>query len=199
VIVGVLLAAGAGTRFGGDKLLAPLSDGTPVGVRAARTLRGGVDRGLAVVRPGDEHLARLLEGEGFDVVCFPRAEAGMGASLAFGVASSPNADGWLVALADMPFVRPGTVEALSLRLREGAWIAAPCHGGRRGHPVGFSRPLFPELVLLSGDQGARSLLSIEAPRVELHEYDDPGVLFDIDTFADLRSRSPGMIDRKLFS
>ena len=188
MIVGVLLAAGTGSRFGGGKLLAPLADGTPVGVRAARNLRGGVDRGLAVVRPGDELLAGLLEGEGFDVVFFPRAEDGMGASLAFGVAASAEADGWLVALADMPFVRPDTVEALSRRMREGAWMAAPYHGGRRGHPVGFSRSLFPELVRLGGDQGARSLLSIHASRVERHDCDDPGVSLDIDTVDNL---SPG--------
>lgn len=185
MIVGVLLAAGAGTRFGGDKLLARLPDGTPVGVRAARTLRSGVDRCLAVVRPGDEALARLFETEGLDVALFPGADDGMGASLAFGVSAVPDADGWIVALADMPFLRRESVEDVAGRLRAGAWIAAPSRQGRRGHPVGFTRELFPELIRLGGDQGARILLEKYASRVELIESEDSGIFLDIDTLRDL--------------
>lgn len=185
MIVGVLLAAGAGTRFGGDKLLARLPDGTPVGVRAARALRSGVDRVLAVVRPGDVALARLFEAEGLDVAFFPGADDGMGASLAFGVSASPEADGWVVALADMPLVRHGTVEDVAGRLRAGAWIVAPVHGGRRGHPVGFARGLYPELIRLGGDRGARGLLERQASRIELFESDDPGIFLDVDTLRDL--------------
>ena len=186
VIVGVLLAAGAGSRFGGDKLLAPLPDGTPLGVRAARTLRRGVDRALAVVRPEDSALAALLEAEGLEIAPFPGAEDGMGASLAFGVSSVPEADGWVVALADMPFVQRETVENVAERLRSGAWIAAPSRQGRRGHPVGFSRVLFAELTGLGGDRGARVLLERYASRVELLESEDAGIFLDIDTLRDLQ-------------
>ncbi|MBK8595366.1 MAG: nucleotidyltransferase family protein [Holophagales bacterium] len=185
VIVGVLLAAGAGSRFGGGKLLARLPDGTPLGVRAARTLRSGVDGSVAVVRPSDQALAALLEAEGLDVARFPGADDGMGASLAFGVSAVPDADGWIVALADMPFVRPETVETVAGMLRGGALIAAPCHQGRRGHPVGFSRALFPELIRLGGDHGARALLDRYAGQVELFESGDPGIFLDIDTLRDL--------------
>ena len=196
MIVGVLLGAGTGSRFGGGKLLAPLRGGTPVGVLSARNLRDSVDRGVAVVRPEDLELAGLLEREGFEIARFARAGEGMGASLAFGVASAPEADGWLVALADMPFVRRGTVESVCRSLREGAWIAAPCHRGRRGHPVGFCRALFPELVQLRGERGARALLSIHAPRIEAHECDDPGILFDIDTPTDLSMNWCEGMDKK---
>ncbi len=189
MIVGVLLAAGAGSRFGGDKLLARLPDGTPIGVRAARTLRSGVDRALAVVRPGDVALARLLEAEGLDVAVFPGADDGMGASLAFGVAAAPDADGWIVALADMPFVQRETVEIVAGMLRAGAWIAAPSRRGRRGHPVGFARALFPELIRLGGDHGARVLLERYAARVETFESEDPGIFLDIDTLRDLDCRA----------
>ena len=192
MIAGVLLAAGAGTRFGGAKLLSRLPDGTPIAVRAARVLRGGIDRGVAVVRPPDLVLASLLEAEGFEVAFCPRAQDGMGASLAFGVAASPEADGWLVALADMPFVRNETVERLARRMRAGAWIAAPSHRGRRGHPVGFSGALFPELVRLGGDEGARSLLSLHSSRVELVDCDDPGILLDVDALSDLRPGVDGV-------
>ncbi len=192
MIVGVLLAAGAGIRFGGGKLLAPLPDGTPIGVRSARVLRGGVDRGVAVLREGDVALAGFLEAEGLAAAFFPGAADGMGASLAFGISSAPDADGWVVALADMPFLRPGTVARVVARLRAGAWIVAPSHLGRRGHPVGFARSLFPELVRLGGDQGARPLLAAQESRVETFESDDPGIFKDIDTLGELEGSVQGM-------
>ena len=185
MIVGVLLAAGSGSRFGGAKLLAPLPDGTPLGVRSARTLAGAVDRALAVVRPEDTVLARLLSEEGLEVRVFPGAVEGMGASLAFGVAAAPEAGGWLVALADMPWVRIETARAVAELVRGGALVAAPSRGGRRGHPVGFGSSLISELRGLHGDRGAREILSRHADRVTLLEVDDEGILLDIDELRDL--------------
>jgi len=113
MIVGILLAAGTGTRFGGDKLLFPLADGTPVGVQAARNLLSGVDHGVAVLRPSDRQLAHLLEAEGMQVAFCPGAETGMGTSLAFGVTAAQDEDGWLIALADMPFIQHDTIRRRS--------------------------------------------------------------------------------------
>jgi molybdenum cofactor cytidylyltransferase len=196
VIVGILLAAGRGSRFGGGKLMALLGDGTPVGVRAARTLAGAVDRALAVVRPGESELARLLAAEGLDVREFPGADEGMGASLAFGVAAAPEADGWLVALADMPWVRLETARAVAGLLGGGALVAAPSRGGRRGHPVGFGRSLISELLGLRGDRGAREILSRQADRVTLLDVDDDGILLDVDELQDL-ARRDSEIEKKL--
>ncbi|HPA50766.1 MAG TPA: nucleotidyltransferase family protein [Thermoanaerobaculia bacterium] len=189
-IAGVLLAAGASRRFGGEKLLAPLG-GSWVGIHAARVLRPAVDRAVAVVRPGDERLADLLASEGFETLPFTGAARGMGASLAFGVASSSKADGWLVALADMPFLEAATVARVAERLRLGIdRIVAPSFGGRRGHPVGFRRDLLPELLALDGDRGARTLLAEHATEVLLLECDDEGILLDVDSTRDLdRDRS----------
>lgn len=185
IVAGVLLAAGAGRRFGGDKLLAPLPDGTAIGIRSARTLRGSVDRAVAVVRPTDLELARRLAAEGLEVVPFPGSEAGMGASLAFGASATREAGAWVVALADMPFVGPETVDEVVRRLRAGVFIAAPVHRDRRGHPVGFCAALRDELIALDGDSGARSLLARHADRVETFECGDPGSLLDIDSLDDL--------------
>lgn len=184
MIVGILLAAGAATRFGGDKLCFPLPDGTPIGVKAARNLLSAVDHGIAVVRPSDRRLADLLEEEGFQVVFCPDAEAGIGASLAFGVTAAQDADGWLIALADMPFIQPDTIRGIAGLIRAGAPIAAPHHQGRRGHPVGFAREFFRDLAQLSGDRGAHPLLAAHATRIAAFECEDRGIFADIDTRAD---------------
>jgi molybdenum cofactor cytidylyltransferase len=186
LIQGILLAAGSGRRFGADKLLQPLPDGRPLVLAALTALAAGVATVVAVVRPEQRALRDLLGGQGGVQICpCPRSAAGMGHSIACGVAATPEADGWLIALGDMPFVRPATVQAVAAALAEGAPIAAPVHGGRRGHPVGFDRRFRADLLALSGDQGARAVL--EGSREGLVEVavDDPGVLVDIDRPLDL--------------
>ena len=182
-IVGVLLAAGSATRFGGDKLLAPLADGTPVGVAALRNLAAAVDVALAVVRPGDDALAAVLEANGARVTVCPRAAEGMGASLAWGVRAAPLAAGWLIALADMPWIQTVTIARVVDALRAGAPIVAPTWRDSRGHPVGLSSRFFGELSALSGDEGAKAIL--RRHRATLIATEDAGVLRDIDTPQDL--------------
>lgn len=194
MITGVLLAAGAGSRFGGAKLLAKLGDGRFLAQAGAEPLVAAADEVVAVVRPGDALLARLLEESGCRTVVCDRAVEGMGASLACGVSAAAGAQGWVVALADMPAIGRATVARVVTALREGADIVAPACRGRRGHPVGFSRPFAAELMALEGDTGARGILQRYAAQMELLETDDPGVLVDVDTPGDLDAvadRLPG--------
>jgi len=177
---GVLLAGGLGQRFDPSglhsKLLALLPDGTPVAVVAAV---------IAVVRPGAEKLAMLLNEAGCHVVYAPDAMRGMGASLAAGVRATPDANGWLVALGDMPWIAASTYETVTRALEaDNASIVAPAHRGVRGHPVGFAAHHFDALAALDGDTGARALFA-SAP-VQLLDVDDPGIVRDVDTPADLR-------------
>jgi molybdenum cofactor cytidylyltransferase len=185
VIAAILLAAGAGTRFGGEKLLHPLDDGVAIAAHAARNLLAATPDVIAVVRWGDFPLYDMLEQEGCQVTMFQGAERGMGASLAHGVAQARGADGWVVALADMPRIQPATVKSVIAALQQGALIAAPAYKGERGHPVGFGAPLRDELLALDGDQGARALLGRHRDAVQLIECDDPGILIDIDRKSDL--------------
>jgi molybdenum cofactor cytidylyltransferase len=185
VIAAILLAAGAGKRFGGDKLLHPLEDGVAIAAHAARNLLAATPDVIAVVRWGDFPLYDMLEQEGCQVTMFQGAARGMGATLAHGVGQARAADGWVIALADMPRIAPDTIRKVIAALEEGALIAAPVHQGERGHPVGFGAQLRDELLALDGDQGARAVLERHREAVRLIECADRGVLYDIDRKADI--------------
>jgi molybdenum cofactor cytidylyltransferase len=184
-IAAVLLAAGAGTRFGGGKLMHALQDGVAVAAHAARNLIAADLGVIAVVRSGDMALAESLEREHCRVTFCADAVHGMGHTLAHGVAQVPEASGWVIALADMPRVKPDTIRSVTAALRNGAKIVTPVYGGRRGHPVGFGHALGAELRALRGDTGAREVLERHRDAIVRVPTDDPGVLLDVDTKADL--------------
>jgi molybdenum cofactor cytidylyltransferase len=184
-IAAILLAAGAGARFGGEKLLHPLEDGIAIAAHAARNLLAATPDVIAVVRWGDFPLYDMLEQEGCQVTMFQGAARGMGASLAHGMAQARGANGWVVALADMPRVPAGIIKKLIAALEGGALIAAPVHKGERGHPVGFGAALREELLALDGDLGARAVVERHRDSVQLIECDDPGILFDVDRKSDI--------------
>lgn len=189
-IAGLLLAAGRGRRFGGDKLLHPLTDGEPVVLASARSLRAALTRAVALVRPDQPQLAARLAALGLEVVEVGDADAGMGHTLAAGVTATADADGWVVALGDMPRLAPATTARVAAALAAGASIAAPVHAGRRGHPVGFAGEWRTALRALHGDTGARHLLAAHAARITALTVDDPGCLLDVDTPADLAALAP---------
>lgn len=189
-IVGLLLAAGRSRRFGGDKLLHPLPGGEPIVAASARRLRVATDRTLVLIRPRQPALRAVLQALDIDLVEVADADAGMGVTLAGGVRAAEAAAGWVVALADMPRVHPDTLHRVVAALRAGAFVAAPFHGGRRGHPVGFARPWYAALSALDGDEGARRLLQAHGDAITRIDVDDPGCLFDVDTPDDLRGLMP---------
>jgi len=191
-VCGLLLAAGRATRFGSDKLLAPLpastdvAVGTPLGTAAARHLVQAVPTSFAIVRTDAPALSALFAASGLCVVECAHADDGMGASLACGVAATSDADAWIVALADMPWIAPATIRRVVLALQRGADIVAPVYRGARGHPVGFARRHVAALAALTGDTGAREVLRAAGDAVTLIDVDDPGVVRDVDTPAALR-------------
>jgi molybdenum cofactor cytidylyltransferase len=185
-IAGILLAAGSAQRFGAAKLLQPLHDGVPVAAAAAQALLQVLPNTLAVVKPGDHVLIELFTELGLCIVENPLAYEGMGTSLAAGIDATAQADGWLIMLADMPWIQPATISSLAYRLADGASIVAPVYAGQRGHPVGFSSHWLQPLRDLSGDRGARDLIADNLDALELLATQDAGVLRDIDFPHDLK-------------
>ena len=184
-ITGILLAAGSARRFGSNKLLHPLLTGVPIAVTAARSLIAVLPRCVAVVRPGADELAALLRAEGLEVVVCPNADEGMGASLACAAAAAGEAEGYLVALGDMPYIRGSSLAAIRDALAAGPALVAPYFRTRRGHPVGIAGRFRAELLAASGDEGARQLLEKHAADLVKVPVGDPGVIRDVDTPADL--------------
>jgi molybdenum cofactor cytidylyltransferase len=193
-LTGILLAAGRGKRFDPsgvqNKLLQTLADGARAGdavvAASAKNMLAALPRVLAIVRPGDSKVAALLGALGCEVRVCADADLGMGESLTTAIEHTKGAEGWVVALGDMPHVLPQTIRALAATVTGGAHIAAPVFEGRRGNPVAFSSFHLPLLLALSGDQGARDILKSHV--VSEVQVDDAGVVRDIDTPGDLSAQ-----------
>jgi molybdenum cofactor cytidylyltransferase len=185
-VVAILLAAGSASRFGSDKLLHRRPHVVTIAVQSARHLHAVfAGKILAVIRPESAQLEKSLEKEGCRIVVCEKAAQGMGESLACAVRSAGPADGYVVALADMPFIRPSSIAAVREALEKGAPLAAPYFRARRGHPVGVAARFRKELEALQGDAGAKHVLAQHASEIVKIPVGDPAVLRDIDTPGDL--------------
>ncbi len=184
----IVLAAGRSSRHAGSThKLEQSVNGASV---LAHTLRNAVASHLPVLVvtiAALEPLVRRLVASR-DVVVLPdlppNTAAGIGASIAAGVAASSGAAGWLVLPGDMPLVQPSSLVAVARALEEHP-VAYAQHRGRRGHPVGFGVELYSELIALTGDEGARRLVA-RYPSLGV-DVDDAGVLIDVDSDADLEA------------
>jgi molybdenum cofactor cytidylyltransferase len=180
----LVMAAGRGSRFEGTshKLMQPLAAGTVLG----STVRHAVGSQLPVLVVTTAALQPLVAEQVAlrDVLVLSSEDAarGMAYSIAQGVAERSGAPGWLVLPGDMPLVQPGSLLAVAGALEHHP-VAYAQYRGRRGHPVGFSSELYSELVRLDGDDGGRRIVARYPAWGE--DVDDPGVLTDIDTLADL--------------
>ena len=182
----IVTAAGLGSRFGGPvHKLDQAFDGVTV---LAATVRHAVQTGLPVVvvttAARVAALGGLLAARDTVVLSPQEAARGMGASIATGVAERSGASGWLVLPGDMPLVQSDTLLAVAGALEQHP-VAYAQYRGRRGHPVAFAGELYSELIQLTGDDGARRVML----RYPAHgqEVEDPGVLLDVDTPADLEA------------
>ncbi len=186
MIAALLLAAGSARRFGAPKLLQDL-DGKPIVRWSAEALAGApIDEVLVVVPPEHREVQRALAGLRVRYVVNHGADAGIGTSIAAGVAAfGADTEAVLVALADEPGVPREALRRVYERYREGgASIVVPLYDGVRGHPVLFDRSVFGEVGMLGGDAGARALTERDPGRAAFVEL---GVAkpTDVDTPADL--------------
>lgn len=181
----VLLAAGSGTRFGGDKLLYEL-DGVSMAERACR-LHASIPYAARtlVMRPGDERLLALAARYGFTASVNPHAERGIGTSAAIGAsvmqASGCPLDGVLFAVCDQPYLTAASVKRLIETFERDAYrIVAPAFRGSRGNPVLFPASLLPAFCELSNDVGGGAIIRSHPSLLSLVELESEQELQDID-------------------
>lgn len=186
----IVLAAGLGSRFGGNgaRLAQDMDGRGDAGFALTGTLRNVLASGLSVLVVTTTELAPVAVEQvaESDVLVVPAPAPirgrGLGDAIAAGVLARANASGWLMLRGDMPRVRPATLLQVADALRSHA-VAYAQHRGRSGHPVAFAAELYSELATLTGDDGARRLVA-RYPAWAV-EVDDPGVLVDIDIVPDL--------------
>jgi molybdenum cofactor cytidylyltransferase len=184
----LVIAAGFSRRFGSDKRVFQLKH-EPLLIATLRSYRAAFANVAVVVRSSDSALTRMI-GEAFGrqlpiIVPTNQAHLGMGASIADGVRAVVDWDYVFLGLGDMPYIRPDTLRTLkaamdAIRIDKEPCLMVPMHADTPGHPVGFSREFFAELIALTGDRGARSVIDAHRAAVRRIVIDDPGVVTDID-------------------
>jgi len=183
VIAGIVLAAGAGTRFGGGKQLAQL-DGRPMlEYVLAATADAGLDRAVVVLGAAADEVRAGVELHGAEPVLCERWDEGQSASLACGLAAVPGADA--VALGDQPRVPPEAIRRLVEARGEGAPAVRATYAGEPGYPLLLEHDLLARLRDVTGDRGARNVLMSVATREV--PCDDLGGGIDVATPAQLHA------------
>ncbi len=181
-IAGLVLAAGFARRFGSDKRRALMSTGLTLLSSTVAMVSSRVPDTWLVLRPADDADALGLT-QAITVVRSEAAEQGLGHSLASGmgvIARDSQAQAVAIFLGDMPWITATTLDRLFAAAAPDR-IVLPDYQGQAGHPVIFGRQFWPELLLLTGDAGAKSILQAHPEAVQRVRVDDPGVVQDVDT------------------
>ena len=187
-IAGLVLAAGAATRFGGAKQLADL-DGRPLLEHSLRAMSASpVERVIVVLGASADEIVGRVDLHGAEPLVCPRWEKGQAASLACGLAELAGCQAVVVTLGDQPRMSPDAIGRV-IAARDGSAAVRATYGGEPGHPVLLERELFEPLRNVSGDLGARNLLmSVQVSDVPC---DDLGGGEDVDTPSELDALRAG--------
>jgi molybdenum cofactor cytidylyltransferase len=185
MIAAIILAAGLSRRMGQAKLLMPVGGRAIIRYVVESVLAGGVDSVWVVTGPDVEPIEAALAGFEVQIVVNPAPEEGQAGSVRTGIAAlPPSVDAVLIALGDQPSLAPSIIPALlAARRASPKLIVAPRYRDGQGNPVLFKREIFPELLRLTGDQGARPIIQKDPTRVEWVELDLP-MPPDVDTPGD---------------
>ena len=181
--MGLVLAAGAGRRFGGPKAVVEL-EGERLVDRAVRVLAEG-----GITEPYVVSGSVALTVAGAVVVENPDWESGMASSLRAGLDALPaTAEAAVVVLVDHVGLTPAAVRRVVDQVSGPASLVAATYDGRQGHPVVLGRDWWPEvLATAEGDQGARAVLAAHRDVLVPVECSDVASAADVDRPRDLRA------------
>ncbi|EIM27893.1 nucleotidyltransferase family protein [Microvirga lotononidis] len=192
-VAAIILAAGRGTRFGPNPKLLARMDGRPlVHHVASAALESLAEPVIAVTGHHASEVEGALAGLPIHIIRNDAFAHGLSTSLKAGFAALPSeARAAVILLGDMPCIKSSLIDTLVHEWqRAGEPMAlVPTLNGRRGNPVILSRKLAGQIEQLSGDSGAGPILRGRSDVLEC-PVDDPAILQDIDTPADLGHVSP---------
>ncbi|MEI6209187.1 MAG: molybdenum cofactor cytidylyltransferase [Desulfuromonadales bacterium] len=187
-IVGIILAAGEGSRMGAIKQMLPFNGKTILQRVVDNAITSSLQSVVVVVGHCADLIVPTLNGNTVTVVINGAYKSGQCSSIKAGMGTVPEGvDAVLFILGDQPLVTPDTINLLLNAYRtSGAPIVLPTFNGIRGNPVLFSRETFRRLELLDCDSGARPLFDEYPGRILQVPVDDCSIQFDIDTEEDYR-------------
>lgn len=183
-ISAIILAAGKSSRMGDFKLLLPLGGHTVIGTTVANVLGAAFTETIVVT--GHRH-ADVAAGLPVNVHTVHNAafSDGMSTSLQAGLkAARSDADAYLFCLGDMPMVKTATLLTIGQAAAGSNAIIVPNHDNRDGNPVLFGCDYRNEILQLTGDAGAKQIISAHTGNVVRIDIDEPGIFQDIDTAVD---------------
>ena len=182
---GLLLAAGQSNRMGDTNKMLVEIDGTPMVALAAHALiASGASPVVVVLGHEPAAVEEALGGLRVMFVRNPDYADGLSTSLKAGLSALPDqCNGAVIALGDMPGVTAADIDSLidAFDPMAGHTICVPTYHGKRGNPVLWGRRYFAEMIVVSGDVGARHLIGENLDQVVEVKRDNPGVLIDLDT------------------
>jgi molybdenum cofactor cytidylyltransferase len=197
VISAVVLAAGAASRFGSQKLLAPFQGATLIRRTVENVLASQVSETVVVLGRESEDVRRALRGLPVRFVTNADFRSGLSTSLRAGLeAVEPSTLAALIVLGDQPGVTPAIIdEIIEEGRRSRRPVVVPEYAGTRGNPVMFDATIFAELRAIAGDQGARAVVARDPARVATvrFPFDMPADVDTPDDYARLtnQSEAPG--------
>jgi molybdenum cofactor cytidylyltransferase len=192
-VAGIILAAGKSSRMGRMKLLLDVHGKPMLGQVVESALASALDQVIVVLGGEYERILDSVDFKVATVVFNPDFWKGQSTSLRAGIeAAGENCDAALFLLGDMPLVDSGVIDGVLQKYKAtGASIVIPIFAGRRGNPVLLARSLFPMVLALEGDIGARAILAAHEDLVETVDVAHDGILADVDTWEDyLRTFKP---------
>jgi molybdenum cofactor cytidylyltransferase len=185
MICAVILSAGESSRMGRPKALLPIDGQTFVEKIVGALKDARVEKVIVVLGHNADEMRRSIEPLPVEILVNPDYKLGQLSSLQVAVRhleKKADCDGMLVHLVDHPYIDARLVETMIERFyRSGKLIVVPRHGGKRGHPVVFSRKLFADLLAAPIDQGAKAVVNAHRSDTLEVETQEAGITVDIDT------------------
>ena len=204
-VAGILLAAGASTRMGKTKQLLPFGEKTLIERVLVEALNSELDKVVLVLGYQAVEIKKIINPVSpqpkLSIIENRQFKQGISSSIITGLSEIENThDHVMILLGDMPFIHRDLINLLIRRyLKSGLWIGAIKGQDRPAHPMIFSRQLYPELLILRGDVGAKALFTKYSDQVCLIQPEGPYNDRDIDTpedYAGFQISLKNQVDRQ---